>query len=385
MERELNAIVSAVTSAVGTGAGLPEIVRIASRAMDACVAVFDASGAAMAIAGASRADERELISGKSVEKATLKVSDKAVGELRFKGHGKRPAPYLVGFLTMVIALEVERHQVPEQARSAAASDFFKAVLTRELDGRSDIVAKGRDCGVDVESGGQVICVRVRPKAVEVSDWRSRASQAVERAARSASTEAVSAYHRDEIYMLLPAKDRDLADKVAGRISDEFNGRLKGFNVVIGLSRATKRPEAIYQAGSEALLAANVAEAGSLGRLSYEETGSYRLLLPAFSEDPAELKRFFDETIGPLVAYDEQYQTGLVATLESYLELDAKIEATAQRLFAHRHTIRYRLERIRELTGLDVSSSEGREKLGLGLKAMRVLGISPPRSVAEDTS
>ena len=49
--------------------------------------------------------------------------------------------------------------------------------------------------------------------------------------------------------------------------------------------------------------------------------------------------------------------------------------TAQRLFTHRHTIRYRLERVKELSGLDVGSTDGREKLSLGLKAMRVLGIA----------
>ena len=49
--------------------------------------------------------------------------------------------------------------------------------------------------------------------------------------------------------------------------------------------------------------------------------------------------------------------------------------TAAKLFTHRHTIRYRLERVRELTGLDVASTDGREKLSLGLKAMRVLGIA----------
>src|SRR6185312_16188194 len=52
-----------------------------------------------------------------------------------------------------------------------------------------------------------------------------------------------------------------------------------------------------------------------------------------------------------------------------------VAGTAQRLFTHRHTIYYRLERVRELSGHDVSSSDGREKLSLGLKAMRVLGIS----------
>ena len=90
-------------------------------------------------------------------------------------------------------------------------------------------------------------------------------------------------------------------------------------------------------------------------------------------DPAELRRFYDETVRPLVAYDEQYETDLLGTLSTFLECDANVNATAARLITHRHTIRYRFERVRELTGLDVSSTDGREKLSLGLKAMRVLG------------
>ena len=55
------------------------------------------------------------------------------------------------------------------------------------------------------------------------------------------------------------------------------------------------------------------------------------------------------------------------TLATFLEADGNVAGTAQRLFTHRHTIYYRLERVRELSGLDVSSSDGREKLSLGLE------------------
>ena len=106
-----------------------------------------------------------------------------------------------------------------------------------------------------------------------------------------------------------------------------------------------------------------------------EPGASRLLWAAMAGAPAELQRFYAETVEPLVAYDEQYETGLVTTVEAFLDADGNIAGTAQRLFTHRHTIRYRLERSRELSGLDVGSTEGREKLSLGLKAMRVLGIA----------
>ena len=110
-------------------------------------------------------------------------------------------------------------------------------------------------------------------------------------------------------------------------------------------------------------------------LAFEQTGAYRLLLSTMSDNPRELQSFYAETVEPLVAYDEQYETELVRTLETFLDADGNVAGTAQRLFTHRHTIYYRLERVRELSGLDVGSSDGREKLSLGLKAMRVLGIA----------
>jgi DNA-binding PucR family transcriptional regulator len=164
---------------------------------------------------------------------------------------------------------------------------------------------------------------------------------------------------------------------------ELESGLPGFSFAVGRSRHTGDPRELRRARNEALLAANVVE-GDPERveLGFEQTGTYQLLLPHMN-DPAELRRFYAETVSPLVAYDEQYETDLLGTLSTFLECDANVNATAARLITHRHTIRYRFERVRELTGLDVSSTDGREKLSLGLKAMRVLGIAAPRGPATE--
>jgi DNA-binding PucR family transcriptional regulator len=172
-------------------------------------------------------------------------------------------------------------------------------------------------------------------------------------------------------------------RAADAVLSELESAFPNHQLAVALSRAAGDPADLHRAGAEALLAANVAEARGLGLVSFEETGAYRLLLPAMSEDPAELRRFHTETIAPLLDYDEEYETELVRTLETFLDLDANVAKTAERLFTHRHTIRYRLERVRELTGFDVSSTEGRERLSLGLKAMRVLGIVAPRGPATE--
>jgi len=113
------------------------------------------------------------------------------------------------------------------------------------------------------------------------------------------------------------------------------------------------------------------------------TGTYRLLFRVLASHPEEVRSFYEDTVAPLVAYDAQYSTDLVGTLSAYLERNCNMNATASAIYAHRHTVAYRLERVKELTGLDPMLSEDRERLGLGLKAMRVLGIAPPQGPAAE--
>ncbi len=149
----------------------------------------------------------------------------------------------------------------------------------------------------------------------------------------------------------------------------------GLALTLALSRHTPEPERLGVALDEARLALSIGERlGRIGEVvTFEETGTYKLLFQIFADRPEELTAFYDQTIAPLVRYDEQYQTELVGTLSTYLGHDCNLAATASTLYTHRHTVRYRLDRIAELSGLDIAKTDDREKLSLGLKAMRLLG------------
>jgi DNA-binding PucR family transcriptional regulator len=203
-----------------------------------------------------------------------------------------------------------------------------------------------------------------------------------RAGNSGSiADLAEADERAEVSAIVPGSEPAQLERAAKALARELAASLPGFHLTVAHSRWIADPTDLYRAGQEARLAVNVAEAEGTELLSFEDTGSYRLLLPAMSEESGELERFYTETVAPLSAYDEQYETDLVRTIEAYLENDGNVTPTAEQLFTHRHTIRYRLERVRELSGHDITSTEGREKLGLGLKAMRVLGIASPRGPA----
>jgi PucR family transcriptional regulator, purine catabolism regulatory protein len=376
------AALDAITEAVESGAGLPEVVRAAARALDASLAVTDAWGATLAVAARSPAEERSLLTqGKGVSSTPLRVADTVVGTLHIRAKSE-PSASMQRLLVTMIASEVERVRAPELVSETAAADFLRAVLQRELTAREELLGRAKDLALEVEDGASMIVARAHAQAPTDEGWRGRVRAVAERGARAVVSRSIAALsERDgilgaEVLVLVPGGDETTAARAADGILREMEAVLAGYTFALGRSRIAEDPAELPRAASEALLAANVAEgAGDGVALAFEQTGAYRLLLSTMSENPAELQRFYAETVEPLVAYDEQYETELVRTLETFLEADGNVAGTAQRLFTHRHTIYYRLERVRELSGLDVSSSDGREKLSLGLKAMRVLGLS----------
>ena len=380
----------AITEAVESGAGLPEVVRAAARALDASLAVTDAWGATLAVAARSPADERALLAkGQGVVSTPLRVADTIVGAMHMRAKAE-PSSSIQRVLVAMIASEVERVRAPERVSETAAADFLRAVLTRALTTREELLEGAKLLSLDIADGASMIVARAHPQAPTEDGWRGRVRAVAERGARAVVSRSIAALsERDgiagaEVLVLLPDGDEATAARAADAVLAEMESGLPGYTFALGRSRIAEDPAELPRAASEALLAANVAQGSPDGAaLAFEETGAYRLLLSAMSENPDELQRFYAETVEPLAAYDEQYETDLLLTLETFLEADGNVAGTAQRLYTHRHTIYYRLERVRELSGLDVSSTDGREKLSLGLKAMRVLGIASSAGPASE--
>jgi sugar diacid utilization regulator len=378
---------AAITDAVEAGAGLPEILRAAARALDASLILIDRSATVLAVAARSPADERSLMrDADDVSTFELKVAEAPVGQLRMRAREGTPDGALLRLVTTLIASEVERVRAPERASEEVATSFQRAVLGRRIEDPADLLARGKELGTDLSRGASVAVVRAHARSPTEDDWRRRLLAVAARGARSVAPGSIAApteTDSDEAVILLPDGDGETGRRVSAAVLRELESGLPGFAFALGRSRRVEDPLDLQRAYNEALLALNVAEGDSeRTELAYEETGTYQLLLPYMS-DPTELGRFYTETVRPLVAYDEQYETDLLGTLATFLDCDANVNATAARLITHRHTIRYRFERVRELTGLDVSSTDGREKLSMGLKAMRVLGIAAPHGPASE--
>jgi len=93
-----------------------------------------------------------------------------------------------------------------------------------------------------------------------------------------------------------------------------------------------------------------------------------LRMLASVDDLADVERFVRKWLGALVDYDERKHTGLRSTLTQYLQHGGGYEATSRALSVHRSTLKYRLQRIRDLTGSDLGDPETHFNLQLATRA-----------------
>ena len=108
------------------------------------------------------------------------------------------------------------------------------------------------------------------------------------------------------------------------------------------------------------------------------SGVYRLLFRALASNPAEVIRFYEDTVESLVSHDRDYRTDLLNTLDAYLANDCNMRATAEAVYAHRHTLSPPARADQGALRVDPSSGEDRELLGLGIKAYRLIEPTLPR-------
>jgi hypothetical protein len=374
-----------LAEAVQEGAGLPAITRAAAKVLGASLALVDRSATVLAISALSPDEENKLRTRRSgVSSYSLRVDGEEVGELRIRPRKDSPkAAVPMELITALLALEIERQRAGDWAEEDAAADLVRRILARELTAEDEINSAMLELGTDLSPGCGVVQGRLRPEGKPDKDWISRAHSAALRGLRAVSRGALASMDPNEriegayeLRAILPVEDTRDLDKAAMSAASELTSALPDVKHCFGASRRFTRANDLFRAGREALLALNVGEAEGMDFLAIEETGSYRLLLAGMSEDPSELQWFYEDTVAPIIAYDEQYGTDLLATVEAFLRNDGNIGPTAEELFTHRHTIRYRLGRVRDLCGYDIQSTDGRERLGFGIKVMRVLGLGP---------
>ena len=141
---------------------------------------------------------------------------------------------------------------------------------------------------------------------------------------------------------------------------------------IGVGGTCARPSELPRSLREAGLALRLQKTllpGS-GACEYPRLGIFRML--AAIPDLTDVEGFVREWLGSLIDYDARRKAELVRTLTQYLEHGGNYDATAAELSVHKSTLKYRLQRIRELTGVELNDPDVHFNLQLATRAWGTL-------------
>jgi purine catabolism regulator len=169
-------------------------------------------------------------------------------------------------------------------------------------------------------------------------------------------------------ILWPVAGADDARIVATTLYDELRSRMNGSGaaVSVGAGRVCSGLAGIQQSHQEAkqalTLGRRLGGAGSLTR--FEDLGVYRLIFAA--EQLPEMRAFHQEALGPLIEYDRAHGGDLLRTLKAFFDAKGGPKEAAGLLDVHRNTVLYRLERIHQITGLELDDAGVRLRLQLAL-------------------
>ncbi|KGK86498.1 sugar diacid utilization regulator [Desulfosporosinus sp. HMP52] len=183
---------------------------------------------------------------------------------------------------------------------------------------------------------------------------------------------------DAIILLWPSPEvynclLDQIKKTGKEIQEQIKKKVKSVSVAIGIGDVALKVDEIPRSFKEAR------DAITFGRMiqgqhvieAFSELGVFRILCK-FAERN-ELHSFVPKQLLVLMEHDKINEADLLKTLEIFLDCNGNASKAAKKLFIHYKTILYRLERIKEITGMDLETNEHRLEIEMGLKIIRLLG------------
>jgi sugar diacid utilization regulator len=184
-------------------------------------------------------------------------------------------------------------------------------------------------------------------------------------------------HQDTVIFLVPNNSRVKAhlSTILQRAESELCLKFPALKLQAGIGCSYKSPidfRKSYQEAKQALVAARVQSADT-PLTSYEDLGLYSLLLNI--NDSHILEDFYQKTFGALIDYDKSNHAELYLTLTTYFANNTDLQNTAAALYIHKNTLKYRLEKIRDILGCDIRDTGAFLKLGIGIEIGKILSAN----------
>jgi len=282
----------------------------------------------------------------------------------------------------IVALELLRRRIAEDTERRLAGDVLNAIVSGDLVG-PELVRRLEPFGL-AEQVGAIVLAAPRPGGAALGD----AEAALATALRGEATQGLVARSEGLACALVSGSDEEelfaLAERIGGRVARALDARVRlgAGRAVTGAQARRSFHEARCALEARALAALDGGGPDGNGNghsanepvgatvATYRDLGSFQLLL-ALQDDDA-LRLFCDSILAPIEQSEGAYGGELMRSLEAFIEENGQWERAAKRLYCHRHTLRYRMRRVEELTGRSLANARDRIEFWLALRGRELV-------------
>ena len=192
---------------------------------------------------------------------------------------------------------------------------------------------------------------------------SECLRSIEKMLRHTIKQSVIYEEREKLVILAVEYSRESLKEIFTALSDRYPA------ICVGIGSVENSLTKLHHSHGKALIAYQLAGAVLPGQvLCYDELGIYQIL-SEIREPEKICPAFVERTLGKLITYDRENKTKYVELLRQYFVHDCSIVRTAQALFFHQNTLKYKIKAIREILGYDILSNENRMKIMLSFYIM----------------
>lgn len=313
------------------------------------VVVASPSGHPLALSGSNRQWE---VHGDNKTWGKLVVGKRNLDELELM---------LIEQARLVFSLELMRNKIAEDTERRLRGTFFEELILNPAPDKQVTESRGVQLELAPEWIWRVAVIEAdqpfidyeAPAVSEMNDFIIKES-----AARKVHSHLQ--IHSGKMILFLPAVQTADADKWSKVLFDQVERR---DGLRIGFGNPGKLHE-MYKSFNEARTAVSMGYRLNKHRKSfkYDEFAMLQLLLE--ETDRSRLARFVEARVGKLLEHDRLHGTNYVLTLYHYLATGGSLHETANRLYIHRNSVNYRLDRIKAIARFDLGNAGTRYELYL---------------------
>lgn len=288
----------------------------------------------------------------------------------------------------VVALELVKKTSIFEIESRHKIEFFDDLLSKDEKKQKRAVERAAFFDFDCKKGYGVMVIALKNIKGFIKDTinnsnflyqtNSKILQVLERLARSHKGKLIYGNKSDQMIVLYGMDRKKSAEEAkkeiiafAEKIIKHLENDLKEVCCIIGLGRYYGETKDLWKSYREAVKAVQ-SQGSHRGNemMHFDDLGILRIL--CFEEMEEELIQFYQETLHPLVLYDREKDSELVKTLEMYFQCGGNLKRVSEEMYTHYNTIIYRMQRIKEITGMDLEVPEMKMNLQVALKILQFL-------------